>query len=261
MNLSIHHTTSKGRLHEKNEDCFYIGENYLIVADGMGGEGNGDVASVIAAGTVSRLLDERLKDMRSETDVADMLCSTIRLADQKISNYIDCHPECDGMGSTILVAVFLDGKVHLAWCGDSRCYACSGGRLCSLTKDHSYVQELVDAGEITLEESFYHPDSNLITRYVGGGPDACEPDYALFDLDDFDVLVLCSDGLSGYCRDRDISRTIVKTSDPEALPLKLRNLAVDNGSDDDITVITVAIGSSHNSTHSLWGGWLRRKGS
>lgn len=239
MSLSIHYHTSKSSHHVKNEDGCHIGDNYVIVADGMGGESAGDVASRITIDTISKVLDSKLRDT---DDVRHLLSSAIHQADDKISEYIDEHLESDGMGSTVLIMVCRGDRVTLAWCGDSRCYGYRAGRLCSLTKDHSYVQELVDAKAITEEEAFTHPDNNIITRYVGGGAAYSEPDYAEFGIGDHDILILCSDGISGYCRNNEIARTVEACGDPSALPGALASLALSNGSDDDITVATVTCG-------------------
>ena len=117
--------------------------------------------------------------------------------------------EHKGMGSTIVLAWFINGKVYVGWCGDSRayCYNPING-LQQLSHDHSYVQELVDAGKITADLAFNHPDSNIITRSLGDPNGVVRPDVKEFELHNNDIILLCSDGLCGYVRDADIEATI-----------------------------------------------------
>lgn len=237
MDLAIHHAVAKSRYHRNNEDSLFIGSNFIIVADGMGGECNGDVASKIAVNTISNYIYANL-NIDCGTDLKKIMFSAIELADSEIVEYVDAHPDSDGMGTTVLIMIYHNGVVSLAWCGDSHCYSFDKGKLTSLTKDHSYVQELIDAGKISLEDSFSHPDNNLITRYVGGGPSACCPEYVEHKLDVSEVILLCSDGLSGYCRESEINKAVDSNRNPALLPQELMELAVRCGSDDDITIVT-----------------------
>lgn len=234
----MYHSTTKGKYHERNEDSLSIGSNFIIVADGMGGESSGDVASKIAVDTISNYLDQNLNG-EFNGDIKEMMFNAIKQADCSISKHIDDNPDSYGMGTTVLLMVYLNESIFVAWCGDSRCYAYNGGHLRSLTKDHSYVQELIDANVISVEDSYTHPDNNLITRYVGGGDETCEPEYAFLEINDSDIIVLCSDGLSGYCLDKDINNIISVNSDLSMLPKLLTDLAIQHGSDDDITVVAL----------------------
>ncbi len=164
MEYTVHSTTSKSRLHKNNEDSYFICDDYIIIADGMGGECNGDIASRIAVDTIAEILSRTLISSASDSDIKELATDAILSADSKILDYVDNNPDSFGMGTTVLVAIRKRGKLYVSWCGDSHCYAFSDGHLKSITKDHSYVQKLIDSRQITEEESYTHPNNNLITR-------------------------------------------------------------------------------------------------
>ena len=181
----------------------------LVVCDGMGGMNAGEVASAIAVQTIKDCFsaDKLSEDILANP--AKYIASSIVAADAAIKADAKAHPEHDGMGSTIVMAWLLGEKVYVGWCGDSRCY-CYNPRngLLRLSHDHSYVQELVDAGKLTEELAFDHPNSNIITRSLGDPSGAARPDVREFDLHNEDVIMLCSDGLCGCLRDNEIEEVI-----------------------------------------------------
>lgn len=239
MAFIIDYVTAKSSHHDKNEDSFICSDKYIIVADGMGGEVCGDIASKIAVSTISSILDCRLDGFHTEDAIRELSYYAISMADLEIAKYIASNPGTDGMGTTVLLLIHIDLNIYVAWCGDSRCYYYTPSkRLNSLTVDHSYVQQLIDDGKISVEESFSHPDNNIITRYVGGGKAFCVPDFESILYADGSVIVLCSDGLSGYCRIRDIEKEIDKGSYGD-LSKRLLDLAIKKGSNDDITIVTL----------------------
>lgn len=253
MKLISHHVSAKSRFHVKNEDSFFVCDDYVIVADGMGGESSGDIASKIAVDSIADSLKTiDIEGLNSKT-AKESIFNAISKADMEISNYIDSHPESMGMGTTILVAVFGKDSVFISWCGDSHCFIYDNGRLGSLTKDHSYVQELIDKNMITVEESFTHSDNNIITRYVGGGEEYCKPEFISQKKEQDDLYIFCSDGLSGYCRLEDIRNCIYSNKRISDIPDKLLNLALNRGSDDDITIVASAVKNEKNSIF----GWLK----
>ena len=184
----------------------------LVVCDGMGGMNAGEVASEIAVQTIKdafsgdKLTDEICK---SPDSIKHFIEKAIIDADTAIKKEGNVNAEHKGMGSTIVLAWFINGKVYVGWCGDSRayCYNPING-LQQLSHDHSYVQELVDAGKITTDLAFNHPDSNVITRSLGDPNGVVRPDVKEFELHNNDIILLCSDGLCGYVRDADIEATI-----------------------------------------------------
>lgn len=248
----------KGRFHDVNEDSFICNDNFIVIADGMGGEANGEVASNIAIKTISSVLNENIELKYSEKDYKDIAFFAISEADKEISNYVLSHPEADGMGTTVLLLIRNGRNLYIAWCGDSHCYRYQPHKsLCSLTIDHSYVQQLIDENKITIEESYTHPDNNLVTRYVGGGKDTCRPDFITSYLEDDTVVILCSDGLSGYCRSEDI-KSEIDSSNLKDLPERLIELAVRHGSEDDITIVTLSSKCKSIHASGLIMGWLKR---
>ncbi|MCX4284863.1 MAG: protein phosphatase 2C domain-containing protein [Duncaniella dubosii] len=245
MELIKYMASSRGKFHETNEDSCRCGRDFVIIADGMGGESSGEVASQIAVDSISEDI-ARLSSVGSVSKIKDALLEAIIRADRRIQSYIESHPETYGMGTTVLVMYYYDNRLYIAWCGDSRCLLCRKGQLTSLTHDHSYVQELIDSKQLSVEQSFMHPDNNLITRFVGGGEETCLPEYVSSEVLPDDKLILCSDGLCGYCRPSEICKTITSSDDLSELPSVLLNLALDCGSDDDITVVAAGVAPKIN---------------
>lgn len=260
MEYVVRVATSKGQGHRENEDCYVCNDRFIVLADGMGGESDGEVASKLAVETVSSILKNGLSDDMAADELQRLAFDAIHKADDCIMSHVADEPSAAGMGTTIVILIRQKQNLYIAWCGDSRCYVYNPKRgIHSLTKDHSYVQDLVDAGRITVDESYTHPDSNLITRFVGGGSETCIPDFTTCCLHPRDIVVACSDGLSGYCRDRAIEEQIENTSDKEQLPAALLNLALVQGSDDDITVITLMSQNSSCLSEGSLFGWFKRK--
>lgn len=175
----------------------------LAVADGMGGMNAGEVASQIVVDTLGKEMNAlSLSDSLTSQNAADIARKTIMDADAAIKCYVSQHPEVSGTGSTVVLLWLLGEKAVVAWCGDSRCYRYNPRRgLEQLTKDHSYVQRLVDDGIIRPEESFGHPDSNIITRCLSDDKEMAVPDVEVVDVYNGDTFLLCSDGLCGLLSD------------------------------------------------------------
>lgn len=178
----------------------------MVVADGMGGMNAGEVASDIAIKTVERYfasdkLTERVyKDSKSRINYME---EVVLAADAAIKADSQSNPGHEGMGSTIIMAWLCDDEICLTWCGDSRAYLFRPGQgLWQVSKDHSYVQGLVDDGKITEVEAFDHPYGNIITRSLGDPEKKAKPDSRCFKVYQDDIFMLCSDGLSGVLRDR-----------------------------------------------------------
>ena len=181
----------------------------LVVCDGMGGMNAGEVASDIAVKTIKEWFTT---DKLTDAVVAapcKYITSAIVAADAAIKAHSKTNPDTEGMGSTIVLAWLLGQKVYVGWCGDSRCYRFNPALgLERLSHDHSYVQELVDAGKLTEELAFDHPNNNIITRSLGDPRGAAQPDCKEFDLYNQDIILLCSDGLCGTLRDNEIAELI-----------------------------------------------------
>lgn len=184
----------------------------LVVCDGMGGMNAGEVASAIAVATIKEWFDkDKLteKILESDTSTQKYIVDAIQAADAAIKQDGKDNPEHEGMGSTIVLAWLLDKKVYVGWCGDSRAYRYNPKTgLVRLSHDHSYVQELVDAGKLTEELAFDHPNNNIITRSLGDPRGKAQPDTKVYDLCNEDIILLCSDGLCGCLRDNEIEEVI-----------------------------------------------------
>ena len=193
-----------------SESVISLGEKgcVMIVADGMGGMNAGEVASAIAISTISAAFDS-LEDYSKVTDthghIESFMKKAIVTADSDIKKKVKEDPSTEGMGTTVVLAWILNGYVHVAWCGDSRAYLFNKqAGLSRLSRDHSYVQQLVDSGKLDPELAFDHPNSNIITRSLGDSNVVAQPEYVSKKLSAGDIVLLCSDGLCGLVRDEEM---------------------------------------------------------
>ena len=208
----------------------------LVLADGMGGHSKGEVASKIVVNTIAEKISPA---MLSQTNYASEINKSIQEANQRILQYTSDHPETEGMGSTVVCAV-VDGKtVHLANVGDSRIYVISKEEIRRVTKDHSYVQELIDKGEISEEEARVHPKKNVIIRAVGIYSDI-KVDTMKLTLDDDESLLLCCDGQLIHVEDKEIQEVVLEADGPQEACKKLVDLANERGGEDNISVILLS---------------------
>lgn len=184
----------------------------LVVADGMGGMNAGEVASEIAVNVVKDAFSKETvphSAMESAEGREKYLKKVVVLADEAVKRHANAHHECEGMGSTLVMAWIKDCEASIAWLGDSRIYLFREPTgLQQVSKDHSYVQELVDAGKITEDEAFIHPYNNVITRSLGDTSKKAEADSGTFKLFKGDILLLNSDGLSGVLHDEEMGQII-----------------------------------------------------
>lgn len=198
----------------------------LAVADGMGGQNAGEVASEIAVNTIAeffkadRLTPEILKN---EASRAEYIKQTIIEADRRVKAGAEGHPERFGMGSTIIISWIVDGTITTGWLGDSRCYRFNTRYgLVPVSRDHTYVQELADNGILSYNDTFGHPQGNIVTRSLGDPETNPLPEAVSAPLYNGDIILMCSDGLSGVVPDRpmrDISDSIqdIMTADANDL--------------------------------------------
>ena len=212
----------------------------LVVADGMGGLNAGEVASDIAINTVKQsFMDADLDKIgRSEKSIEKFMCDVVVKADAIIKKHVEANPSTQGMGTTLIFVWILDNIAHLAWCGDSRAYIYNKEKgLIRFSKDHSYVQQLVDEGKLDEDLAFDHPDSNIITRCLGDFPDKANPEFKSYKLCVGDFIIVCSDGLCGVCRDNEIL-SVMQTENLtiEEYKHKLIQTALDAGGYDNVTI-------------------------
>ena len=186
------------------ESAIELGESgcVFVVADGMGGMNAGEVASAIAVDTVKELfsLGNLQETIITDDRIAAFMCNVVEEADRRIKIKQDEDEATSGMGTTIVMAWVVKDRAHLCWCGDSRAYLFNkASGLVRLSKDHSYVQELVDEGKLDPDLAFDHPNSNIITRSLGDSRSSVNPDYMSRRIVSGDQILLCSDGLCGLC--------------------------------------------------------------
>lgn len=225
-----------------------LGENgaLAVVADGMGGANAGEVASSISIQTIKDIFTtDRVSAAvkGGEDTIKSLLLEAIKQADTAILHRIATDDGTQGMGTTIVICWVLCDKAFIVWCGDSRCYSyCTTQGLTPLTHDHSLVQEMVDNGDITPEEAFSHPDGNIITRGLGDFGSGVDPDFVVHPVKENETLLLCSDGLCGYCIDRDLEACMDKNYvDITRCCQNLLQQALDAGGYDNISIITISL--------------------
>lgn len=223
--------THKGK-RKNNEDSFLICDNFAIVADGMGGHSKGEVASSMAVEHISSYLNETLKVSDSS------IVEAIAQANRKIFDKATADKLMEDMGTTVVMCYWNGNEVTVANVGDSRCYLYSDGKIKQITTDHSYVQSLVDSGEITADEAEKRADKNIILRAVGC-EESVDVDTFRLSLKKGDKILLCSDGLSGVVAIEDIEKIIRKKDKGKNVAQLLVNKAIANGGADNITAVVV----------------------
>lgn len=213
----------------------------FVVADGMGGMNAGEVASAIAIDSVKEAFsgNNLSKTISSPAKIKKFLQRTVETADSNIKAKVKEDKSTTGMGTTIVIGWVLQNILHIAWCGDSRAYLFNpSSGLIRLSKDHSYVQQLVDAGKLDPELAFDHPNSNIITRSLGDSSVKALPDYTSRTLFEGDLVFLCSDGLCGLCRDEEMLDVLNQQTDSiEQRKSDLITAALEAGGHDNVTVV------------------------
>ena len=225
-----------------NEDNFTVDASptrgIFIVADGMGGHAAGEVASEMAVRIVQRELAP-VRDLDGE-DVVQMVATALKRANRAIHDRTLTETDKQGMGTTVSALLLAGTRYLIGQVGDSRVYLLRDGGLTQLTKDHSYVQEQVDAGFLTPEQARYHPYSNVITRCVGAGNDV-EPDIYRGEAREGDLFLVASDGLTGMVDDRRLAQLLGSRAEPERKVQSLIAEANGRGGLDNITAIIVQV--------------------
>lgn len=222
-----------GLVRQGNEDSGYASDSLLIVADGMGGH----VAGEMASATVTAIL-AGLPIAESE-DVLTQLADAVDDAQLEMRHIIAEQPDFQGMGTTVTVVCWQGDRASIAHVGDSRAYMLRNGELLRLTKDHTYVQTLVDAGQITAAQAATHRRRNLLIRAIDG-VNTVEPDLSIREVHPGDRIMLCTDGLSGVINDDEI-REMLSRSDPPGAVTALVDAAIERGAPDNVTCVVADV--------------------
>jgi len=245
VQLAVGARSDVGMVRSGNEDNFFAEADELrgvfIVADGMGGHAAGEVASEMAVQIVARHLLplEHIRDSNAD----ETMTVALRDANRAIYERMLAEVDKQGMGTTASVIIVSGGQYLIGQVGDSRVYVLRDGALRQITKDHSYVQEQVDAGLLTPEQARYHPYSNVITRCVGAN-ESVDVDLFRGEVMPGDVYLVASDGLTGMVDDRRLQQILLARSSPGRIVDALIAEANGRGGLDNITAIVVQVGST-----------------
>ncbi len=242
--MNIAGRTDIGCKRPENQDNFRAGRlpcgaAFAFVCDGMGGAVGGKLASDMLCSSMEDIIYEKLADATEREEIKELMLDAVLAGNREIYALSIRDKNKLGMGTTVVAAVIRDGLLHLVNVGDSRCYLLRNGILQLLTKDHSIVQDLLDNGEVSLEQARIHPKKNLITRAVGVG-ESVDLDYTAYEISPGDKLLLCSDGLTN-CADESAIQMILQTSPFFDITDKLIKLAKTGGGLDNITTVVIAM--------------------
>ena len=230
--------TDIGLVRETNQDAFSFGSFddgncWAVVCDGMGGVSGGQVASEICVEKVSEAIKRSYRKGITLSSAKNLLTTAINAANSAVFKEAQENIELKGMGTTVVAVLVLGSIAVVAHVGDSRAYLIND-EINQITKDHSFVQLLIDTGKITEEEAKVHPDRNVITRAVGI-EHVVDVEIDIVDINDNDKLLICTDGLNGYVPDADILKIIKEYGDSSTE--KLVKTANDAGGRDNVTVV------------------------
>ena len=243
--------SDRGKIRSSNQDSGYAGVNLFVVADGMGGHAGGDIASALATQLVAQV-----DDVYDDPDLAiGTLLESMQSANEKLAKTVREYGYLAGMGTTMDALVFTGTTAAIAHIGDSRVYLLRDGIMSQITKDHTFVQTLVDSGRITEDEALYHPRRNVLMRVLGDASD--EPQFDVYPLDVLpgDRFLLCSDGLCGVVPNALIEENMKVTDLSEAADLLIEE-AREYGAPDNVTVILVEVFEADEDISSHGITWL-----
>ena len=252
--ISFRHAASShvGLVRTGNEDSGYADAHLLVVADGMGGHAAGELASAAVVAAVCADVGDR---PASPHNYETWVRSKVDAAHQRIGDLIIEDPERRGMGTTFTLLGATDEQLVLAHVGDSRAYRLRNGELTQLTRDHTYVQMLVDTGRISADEAAFHPRRNLLLRTIDGIHDL-ELDVEEFTGEIGDRYLLCSDGLTTVLPD-DVIRQVLTTGDPTYAVATLIDFALAGGAPDNVSVIVADLMDTEEQTDAILIGAAR----
>lgn len=235
--------SDKGIVRNSNQDAFQVslnddGISWAVVCDGMGGANSGDVASRLAADHFSAALKAGLRPNMTEHSIMNLLRSAVTTANIRVFDKSKESAEFSGMGTTIVATLVIGGTAYFIHAGDSRAYILSGDEFFQITRDHSIVQSMIEDGKLTVEEARFHPRKNVITRALGVD-ESIEPEFNVYDLNDGDIILLCTDGLTNFVDGDDIVKILKSSADGNQKAELLVEKANENGGGDNITAVVL----------------------
>lgn len=232
--------TDVGMVRRDNQDYYFSSEkpignlpNLFVVADGMGGHSAGDFASRCAVATLVKSVE-----MDMSFNPIKIIRHAIETANEQVYQHAQNDPAKLGMGTTLVVATIVGPFAYVANVGDSRLYLADEHELVQVTKDHSWIAEMVRRGEISQQEAMVSPNKNIITRAVGTGP-SVEIDFFDIQLEENVRILMCTDGLTNMVKDEEIRGMLCPSQDIEQTARLLVNSANEGGGRDNITVIII----------------------
>lgn len=246
MNYTFFTKTDPGLARENNEDSVAVDETtrLAVLADGMGGYNAGEIASGMATAFIksemTRWLTEagktaKIKEIRRALEIC------VENANRSIYNAASSNAQYSGMGTTLVVGVFQGAKLILGHIGDSRCYRLRAGEFAQITRDHSLLQEQIDAGLLTVEQAATSTYKNLVTRALGVD-DTVMLELNEYDVEVGDIYLMCSDGLSDMVEDPEIGSVLLGQQSMDQMAEQLVAVANDHGGRDNISVLLVLVG-------------------
>lgn len=235
--------SDKGIVRNSNQDAFQIGMtdegiSWAVVCDGMGGANSGDIASRLAADHFSAALKAGLRPNMSEHSIMNLLRSAVITANIRVFDKSKESPEFNGMGTTIVASLVIGKTAYFIHAGDSRAYILSGDEFFQITRDHSIVQSMIEDGKLTIEEARFHPRKNVITRALGVD-ESIEPEFNVYDLNEGEIILLCTDGLTNFVDSEDIVKVLKASTDGNQKAERLVEEANKNGGGDNITAVVL----------------------
>ena len=244
MSMKVYMKTDTGKIRSSNQDAMFSVQPEpevfcVAVCDGMGGANGGSVASELCVSTLQDQVQKAYHADMSDKSALQMLATAMYNANRVIYEKAQKSEELSGMGTTAVLALARQDRLFLAHVGDSRALLLRNGTVTQLTHDHTIVQAMVDSGQISEQQALKHPQKHIITRAVGVLPDV-EIDDSEWELQQNDLVLLCSDGLSNHLDNEQICRAAEQLA-PKDLAEELIALANENGGSDNITVIVIDV--------------------
>lgn len=241
--MQVYGQTNLGKIRNINEDSFFIqrrGPCYFVVADGMGGHNAGEVASATLIESVNHFIKSNYAPIKTEEEARALTAGALRYANSIVHTHAAADEALGGMGSTCVLCLLENQKAYIVNVGDSRLYMTDENRqtLQKVTVDHSVVEQLVRNGTITADQARNHPQKNMITRAIGS-EETVDVDFFTKDFKPGQVILMCSDGLSGMVTDEEMLEVIKREQNAKDIVKKLIDAANALGGADNITAICI----------------------